>query len=360
MKVAILWTGLSGYLNACIKELAGRTGIELFVCHMTPERDAPFEDDQFIWIPDRLSWRSNNDLHSLAQRLRNFSPDILVFTGWHVPAYRRVAREFSGRCWRVMTMDNCWRATLKQRAGTVIAANFLHPLADAVWLPGERQAAFANRLGFQERVILRGLYSCDQPAMETKHFARLSAGKAVPRSFLFVGRFVPEKGLVTLIDAYRIYAQRSADPWPLMCYGAGPLSHSIEGVKGVQVSGFIQPSCLPQILAAAGCLILPSKFDPWAVVVHEAASAGLVILASEKVGSVPHLVQPGYNGFIFGSEDALHLADLMSRLSAMTDAQLDAMSCASVSLSRQFSPKRWADTLLESFGALTQYSSMHR
>jgi len=36
-------------------------------------------------------------------------------------------------------------------------------------------------------------------------------------------------------------------------------------------------------------------------------------------------------------------------VSAMGDAQLDEMSRASFLLSRQFSPKRWADTLLEAF-----------
>ena len=85
------------------------------------------------------------------------------------------------------------------------------------------------------------------------------------------------------------------------------------------------------------------------MVVHEAASAGLAILASEKVGAVPHLVQPGYNGFIFGISDFVGLATLMSQVSAMGDAQLDEMSRASFLLSRQFSPKRWADTLLEAF-----------
>jgi len=64
------------------------------------------------------------------------------------------------------------------------------------------------------------------------------------------------------------------------------------------------------------------------VVVHEAASAGLAILASEKVGAVPHLVQPGYNGFIFGISDFVGLATLMSQVSAMGDAQLDEMSRA--------------------------------
>ena len=103
--------------------------------------------------------------------------------------------------------------------------------------------------------------------------------------------------------------------------------------------------------ASAGCLILPSQFEPWALVVHEAAAAGRLILASENVGAVTHLVQPGYNGFIFNNKDVAGLASLMSRVSAMTDTELDRMSRASYLLSLQFSPKQWADTLLHSYHA---------
>ena len=103
---------------------------------------------------------------------------------------------------------------------------------------------------------------------------------------------------------------------------------------------------MPEAIGAAGCLILPSSFEPWSLAVHEAASAGRLILASEDVGAVPHLVQPGYNGFIFENTDVVGLAGLMLRVSSMSDGQLDGMSRASHLLSHQFSPERWADSLL--------------
>lgn len=352
MRIAILWTGLSGYLNACLKELAAREGVELFVCHSAPESNAPFDESQFTWIPNRLMWRSKSDLEKLDERLRTFEPEILIHPGWLVPTYRRLARKYANKCWRVMTMDNCWLATWKQKAGTWISPYYLHPLADAVWLPGERQAVFARKLGFEQQTILRGLYACDQPAIAATHLARVKQARPLPRSFLFVGRFVKQKGITTLVHAYEAYRQARPDPWPLVCYGAGPLRSELEGKPGIHVAGFAQPERMPEILSAAGCLVLPSRFEPWALVVHEAASAGLPILASEKVGSAVHLVQPGYNGFIFSCGDANGLAAAMSRISDMSDAQLDQMSRASNALSQQFSPKRWADTLLESFCAL--------
>jgi len=67
------------------------------------------------------------------------------------------------------------------------------------------------------------------------------------------------------------------------------------------------------------------------------------------VGAVTHLVQPGYNGFIFNNNDVSGLTNLMARVSSMCDAQLDQMSQASYLLSHQFSPRQWADTLLQAY-----------
>jgi glycosyltransferase involved in cell wall biosynthesis len=237
-------------------------------------------------------------------------------------------------------------------AGILIAPYFVRPLADAVWLPGERQAQFARRLGFDQRRIFRGLYTCDRSALEAQHLTRVAEKRAVKRSFLFVGRFIPEKGVDTLVEAYRVYRKTTADAWPMVCCGSGPLLSRLQGQPGIHVEGFVQPERLPAMFASAGCFVLASKFEPWALVVHEAASAGLLVLSSDQVGAAVHLVQPGYNGYIFGGGDVAGLASLMSEASAMSDTRLDEMSQASYALSQQFSPKHWADTLLRSFYVL--------
>jgi glycosyltransferase involved in cell wall biosynthesis len=348
MRVAFLWTGLSGYMNACLKELAAREGVELFVSHELPDKEAPYDEEQFKWIQSRLAWRSQDDLESLDTKLQDFRPEIMVMPSWHVPAYRRVAKKFANRCWRVMVMDNPWRGSLKQRLGTLVSSIYVKPITDVVWLPGERQSSFARRLGFSQSSILRGSFTCDHPAFEAMHKARLAQGRPVPRSFVFIGRMVKAKSVDKLAEAYRIYREINPNPWPLICCGSGPLQSCLENENGIRVEGFVQPDKIPEVLSAAGCLILPSRFEPWALVVHEAAAAGKVILASENVGAVTHLVQPGYNGFIFNNEDVVELAGLMSRVSAMTDTELDRMSDASYLLSLQFSPRQWADTLLRS------------
>ena len=348
IRIAFLWTGLSGYMNACLKELSARDGVELFVSHELPCSEAPFEEAQFSWIHNRISWRSQPNLASLESKLREFDPQIIVVPSWHIRAYRRVARMFAGRSLRIMVMDNPWRGSPKQRLGALVAPFYVRPIADAVWLPGERQAIFARKLGFSQRAILRGSFTCDHQAFSAVHEARLAQKQALPRAFVFVGRMVASKGVDILARSYRAYRRQSANPWPLICCGSGPMRSQLENREGIRIMGFIQPDEMPRVLSSAGCLILPSSFEPWSLVVHEAASAGRIILASENVGAVPHLVQPAYNGFIFNNKDIEGLTALMSRVSAMTDAQLDQMSCASHQLSKQFSPRQWANILLQS------------
>lgn len=349
MRIAVLWSCLSGYLNACLKELASRDGVQLFVCDqpLAPPQ-APFDDSQFAWIQDRFRFRSADDADLLAEKVRAFDPEILVFSSWNIPAYRRISRMLAKKAFRVLAMDNAWRATPKQRVGALIAPWYVQPLADAIWLPGEPQVAFAKRLGFEQRNILRGIYSCDQPTIEQVHVKRVNAGRPVPRAFLFVGRFVECKGLDQLTKAYESYRSRARNPWPLICCGTGPLESQLKGRLGIHLEGFIQPEHLTEKLASAGCLILPSTLENWSIALHEAASAGLLILASENVGATAHLVQSNYNGFIFKNRDVEGMSALMSYVSDLSDDRLDAMSRASHQLSKQFTPARWADTILES------------
>ena len=360
MRIAILWTELSGYLNACLKELAGRPGVELFVGHQVSSQDAPFALSQFEWIENRLMWRDQRSLRGIATRLKEFNPDVLVFSGWHVRGYRDAARAFKGKAWRVMTMDNCWLGTLKQMLAVIAAPAFPRPLADAVWVSGERQAVFARKLRFEQRVILNGLYSCDSSAFHAARLERIADGNAPERKFLFVGRLAREKGIRVLAQAYSAYRARVSAPWPLICCGTGSMETVLDGQPGIEMTGFIQPSELPRLMSSAACLVLPSDFEPWAVVVHEAACAGLPVLASNRVGSAIHLVQPGYNGYLFDSQDTEGLAGLMQAMTEMSEPNWRKMSDASFQLSHQYSTERWADILLEGYSMAMSADSSSR
>ncbi len=163
---------------------------------------------------------------------------------------------------------------------------------------------------------------------------------------MFVGRLIPAKGIDTLVQAYELYRRRvSGEPWELHVYGTGPLESLLHGSRGITVHGFVQPEGLPAVLAAAAGFVLPSRFEPWGVVVHEAAAAGAPIVATTACGAAVHLVQDLYNGFLVDPDDVPGLAHAMARLARLPLEIRQRFGERSALLARQFTPARWADTV---------------
>ena len=341
LRVAILWKQLSGYAAACFRALADE-GAELLLVHPAAKADAPYDDARLrAGIPGH-SWAQALDARVLRNEVEAFAPDALLVSSWNVGPYRRVARHMSGRALRVLCMDNPWLGTLRQWGGRLVSPLAIRPAYDVAFLPGERQVPFARRLGFGDDQILWGLYSCDHAA-----FSAVSATAGANRrdAFLYVGRLSPEKGVDVLARAYLAYRAMVADPWPLAVSGAGPMEEALAEVPGVEMRGFVQPDDLPRVFGEARCLVLPSTFEPWGVVIHEAAAAGLAVVCSTACGASTRLVLDGYNGEVVRPGHAGDLAAAMARISVADASSLAAMSERSTELARQFTPRRWATYL---------------
>ena len=286
LRIAILWKQLSGYWIACFQALAAE-GVALHLVHRATHPDAPYSDDSLAAAFPGHWWDAEPDENRIGMEMAAFAPDALLVASWDVGAYRHVARSLQGRTLRILGMDNQWLGTPKQWGGTLISRMAILPCYDVAFLPGERQAQFARRLGFGDDRILWGFYTCDHAAFVAPAEAAAAAGGGLVRrpAFVFAGRLSSEKGVDVLVDAYRRYRARRRDPWPLVVCGTGPLAASLAGVEGIEARGFVQPGDLPAVFAATACLVLPSTFEPWGVVVHEAAAAGLAIICSTAVGA---------------------------------------------------------------------------
>lgn len=343
MRVAVLWTRLSGYLNACLRELATRPGVELLVAHEAVRQDAPFDDSQFSWMTSRIEYAPRPDRHALLEQTRRFAPEVLLVSSWHIAEFRYVLERFRPRPVRVLCMDNQWRGTWKQRLGVIGSPWYVRRLYDAAFLPGERQACFARRLGFPDARIWHGLYCPDTATLDE---VPGSARSAFPRKFGYLGRLSPEKGIHDLLEAYEIYRASSADPWALHVAGAGPLSSELDRYQTVVQSGFVQPAELSAWMKAIGCLVVPSRSEPWGVVISEAAWAGLPIIATDACGAVPHLVHDFANGRIAYAGDVRSLAECMAYVASQSDEERLAMGRVSRGLAGPYTPARWADTVL--------------
>ena len=62
------------------------------------------------------------------------------------------------------------------------------------------------------------------------------------------------------------------------------------------------------------------------MVVNEAMCFSLPVIASNKVGAAVDLIQDGYNGFIFPSDNIEKLSDCIKKLISLTSDQRQAFS----------------------------------
>jgi glycosyltransferase involved in cell wall biosynthesis len=145
---------------------------------------------------------------------------------------------------------------------------------------------------------------------------------AARRRFVYSGRLAPEKGVDLLIDAF-IGVAADRPEWDLVIVGDGPLREALKArvpqslQARVQWLGFLgQASEVARLYAGCDVLVLPSLQEPWAVVINEAVSSGLAVVASEAVGAAYELVENGVNGERFATGDRKALEQSLRRVSA--------------------------------------------
>src|SRR5262249_17789801 len=130
-------------------------------------------------------------------------------------------------------------------------------------------------------------------------------------AILFCAKLQPWKRPMDLLQAF---AKTQVPNFKLIFAGEGPLRADLEadtirlGVSDrVRFLGFVNQSRLPALYKAADLMVLPSTYEPFAVVANEAMCCGCPVLASDQVGAARDLVLPVAPEFVFpaGNVDAL-------------------------------------------------------
>lgn len=143
-----------------------------------------------------------------------------------------------------------------------------------------------------------------------------------PPTFLFSGRLVASKDVPTLLEAFA-QVQGKVPEARLVIVGSGPLRPQLSemadrlALHHVTFKGFVQPSDLPAVYGAADVFVLPSRQEPFGVVVMEAMAAGMPVIVSDHVGCARDLVTEAC-GIVFPVGDVAALASAMVLLG--TDA----------------------------------------
>jgi glycogen(starch) synthase len=153
---------------------------------------------------------------------------------------------------------------------------------------------------------------------------------ATGRSYVFaMGRHVHQKGFDVLIRAWH---QRQFQDYDLVIGGSGSDTEVLQQLindlnlnESVHLIGRLDRFGVVSHLQHAAGFVLPSRHEPFGIVVLEAMAARTPVIAT-AVGGVPEFVADGVNGCLVPGNDvdglALALNDLVAN--GVSQAQLDA------------------------------------
>ena len=139
---------------------------------------------------------------------------------------------------------------------------------------------------------------------------------------IHIGRFAPQKNHLLLVEAFSLAIEEypSMELWLI---GDGPLRAEVE--KKVEAKGLKEKvrflgirDDIPDLLAEASILVLPSDWEGVPLTVLEAMAAGKPVVAT-AVGGVPELVEDGVSGILVPPRDLHALAQGILRLARDAD-----------------------------------------
>ena len=186
-------------------------------------------------------------------------------------------------------------------------------------------------------------YCADTPLFQQAYGNSVSDRKGI----LFLGRLHSVKGIDMLINVHKelFYSGKISDK--LIIVGDGPLKNTLElSAEHIEYYPFMSQKEILSIMSKAKYFCLPSNSEPWGVVIHEAAAAGLPIVTTTNCGAASSFVKQGYNGYFFEPGNAFKLKDILLKMNEKNQQEIHNMGKRSFELSKQIHPEMWADILL--------------
>lgn len=306
INILFVWPSLTGYMGDCWRELASREGVRLKIA---VDLDNKYYGGAFD--PNDVM----RDLDWNAALPDKWAPDVVFTVGWRNHLCRKAAVSYCTGARKVCCFDMPWEWRVRKIAARFVLREYLKHF-DAAFVNGISARKYARWLGFETNKIFTGLIGTN-----TQRFDSHVGGSG----FLYVGRNASEKGLDVLTLAHKLYTENGGK-WKLRI-----------------ISG-VSPAKVEKYYAEADCFVLPSRWEPWGVVLVEAAASGLPIICTDKCGARFEVVRE--NGVVVKSGDAAALTAALRMVESMSSAERTAMGAKGKALAKPFSCQAWADRVV--------------
>lgn len=251
-------------------------------------------DFQFLHNGDSHRRSFFSTFMSLRRLMRTVECKKVLFSGWLANEYNLYSL-FSPRRKNVVVVESTICESQVSGLKGWIKKRILRRMSSA--LPsGMRHTELLTELGFKGRMTETGSVGIlNKPN-------RVLKAKSYPEEFryLYVGRLIDCKNLEFIINCFNASGRK------LTIVGAGELDRKLRNMAGPNIKflGFIDNGQLKDIYSSHDIFLLPSKSEPWGLVVEEAIYFGMPVIVSNNVGSGPEMVETLGTGLVFTFNDA--------------------------------------------------------
>jgi len=344
IKIVFLYSTIGHYFTGMLKEIKKSnydTDIDIVYWNKNDINSNKYEVKDLAGI--NFIPRSKMTNKMLLDLLVESNPDILYISGWQDKGYVDTLKKYrktKNKSITVCGIDDQWHGTLRQRFGKIYFSLFYRKLYDFMWVAGKPQYHYAQRFGYGPERIVSNIYSADTVAFNNT--------VDTSKRFIFVGRFVPVKGLDILFSAYESLHEEVKREWPLVLIGDGGLREQINQHKSkyIEIKPYMQIEELRAELQKGGVACIPSRKDQWGLPIHEMAMLGYPLVLSSACGASSEFLISAYNGYLFrsGNKDSLHQA--LSKITQLTTGELELFSKRSRFLANRITSELAANSFL--------------
>lgn len=288
--------------------------------------------------PDVSRFRGVRLRESFTGLLEKHQVRVLWVNGWQVQAYWEAvwrAHASGVKVWlRAESNDLAevpvWKRPLKR----LLLSRFFARVDDFLYI-GSANRRLYEKYGVDEPRLHESPYAVDHARFARQADSLRPLRAALRESWripadafciLFVGKFVPKKHAMHVIEAAGLLSQKERGrKVHLLMVGAGELGpqlraachveydaeepHAVRGpgVSGPAASftGFLNQQDISKAYVAADCLVLPSDArETWGLVVNEAMASGTPAIVSNRCGCAEDLI-PADRRYPFGDREGL-------------------------------------------------------
>ncbi len=363
----LLWSKYKGAIFSELYKLAVERGAKLRFFQIAATDSQRINlvgvDLRYHTYPFELVFEGSYDAVSrwrlygaLAKRIVTSPALIVVLAGYHRPEFwlQLVLARLMGK--RVAVFCDSTLYDRPQSSLKRVLKRLFFARCHRVFCYGQRTGKYIESFGVPRDRIVTGCQAAALPlgyVPDEALLARLASApwRDAPR-FLYVGRLSVEKDLLTLLKAFAIVVMSSPNAI-LRIVGSGPQRAELEAAARtsgiadkVVFAGSRSNEALYGEYSAATCLVLPSRSEPWGLVVNEALAYGCPVIVSDHCGCVPELVLEGVTGFSFVCGNADDLADRMQRILPLAQ-DVEGVAHNALDCVGQFTPKNAARRIFE-------------